>query len=147
MRTLSAVIANLARKGLQRSRMSSQHELAESGRESPSARLLRLTPRQREVLVLLCEGLSNKLIARRLNISPATVKVHIGSILRELGVASRLQAVVIARGLGLAGEPGSVAVPAGNPIVGQADMLRLLDEMLARQFAAASNLRPAAITT
>ena len=56
-----------------------------------------LTTRQREVLSLLCEGLPNKLICRRLNIAPATVKAHISSILRELGVSSRLQAVVAAR--------------------------------------------------
>ena len=65
------------------------------------------TPRQLEVLALLCEGLPNKLICRRLNIAPGTVKVHIGCILRELGVASRLQAVVAARSRGLAGEAGS----------------------------------------
>jgi two-component system nitrate/nitrite response regulator NarL len=41
------------------------------------------------------------MIARRLNISAATVKVHIGSILRELGVASRLQAAIAARARGL----------------------------------------------
>lgn len=61
----------------------------------------RLTPRQREVLALLCEGLPNKLICRRLNISPGTVKAHISSIFRELGVGSRLQAVVAARARGL----------------------------------------------
>ena len=55
-----------------------------------------LTPRQLEVLALLCEGLSNKLICRRLNIATGTVKVHISSILRELGVTSRLQAVLAA---------------------------------------------------
>ncbi len=63
-----------------------------------------LTPRQQEVLLLLWEGLPNKLICRRLNISTGTVKVHISSILRELGVASRLQAVVSARRGGLLGE-------------------------------------------
>jgi DNA-binding CsgD family transcriptional regulator len=67
---------------------------------------LRLTPRQLEVLALLCEGLPNKLICRRLSISAGTVKAHISSILRELGVASRLQAVVAARRSGLIGEPG-----------------------------------------
>jgi len=51
---------------------------------------LRLTPRQLEVLALLCEGLPNKLICRRLSISAGTVKAHISGILRELGVASRL---------------------------------------------------------
>ena len=65
-----------------------------------------LTPRQLEVRSSLCEGLPNKEIARRLNISAATVKVHIGSILRELGVANRLQAVISARGLGSCALPG-----------------------------------------
>jgi DNA-binding CsgD family transcriptional regulator len=65
---------------------------------------LRLTPRQLEVLALLCEGLPNKLICRRLSISAGTVKAHISGILRELGVASRLQAVVAARRSGLLGE-------------------------------------------
>jgi DNA-binding CsgD family transcriptional regulator len=60
-----------------------------------------LTPRQREVLSLLCEGLPNKLICRRLNISTGTVKIHIGCIMRELGVSSRLQAVVSAQRCGL----------------------------------------------
>jgi DNA-binding CsgD family transcriptional regulator len=60
-----------------------------------------LTPRQLEVLSLLCEGLPNKLICRRLNIATGTVKVHISCILRELGVTSRLQAVVAARRCGL----------------------------------------------
>ena len=60
-------------------------------------REVHLTPRQRDVLALLCEGLPNKLICRRLNISAGTVKAHISSILRELGVSSRLQAVVAAR--------------------------------------------------
>ncbi len=70
----------------------------------PAAPAAHLTPRQTEVLSLLCEGLPNKLICRRLNISTGTVKVHISSILRELGVASRLQAVVSARRGGLLGE-------------------------------------------
>ena len=65
------------------------------------ARHVHLTPRQRDVLALLCEGLPNKLICRRLNISPGTVKAHISSILRELGVSSRLQAVVTARESGV----------------------------------------------
>lgn len=60
-----------------------------------------LTPRQRDVLALLCEGLPNKLICRRLDISSGTVKAHISSILRELNVGSRLQAVVAAREMSL----------------------------------------------
>ena len=67
----------------------------------PEAGAAQFTPRQLEVLALLCEGLPNKLICRRLDIAPGTVKVHISCILRQLGVTSRLQAVVAARGLGL----------------------------------------------
>src|SRR5688500_12568561 len=62
---------------------------------------VRLTPRQTQVLALLCEGLPNKLICRRLNIAGGTVKAHISSILRELGVTTRLQAVVEALSLNL----------------------------------------------
>lgn len=65
-----------------------------------AAPLDRLTPRQLEVLGMLCEGLSNKLIARRLDIASGTVKVHIVRILRALEAGSRLQAVLIARDLG-----------------------------------------------
>jgi DNA-binding NarL/FixJ family response regulator len=65
------------------------------------ARPIRLTPRELEVLSLLCEGLPNKLISRRLEISAATVKCHISRILTELGVSSRLQAVVAASRSGL----------------------------------------------
>lgn len=66
-----------------------------------------LTPRQLEVLSLLGEGLPNKLICRRLNISTGTVKIHISCILRELGVTSRLQAVVSAQRCGILGEMAS----------------------------------------
>ena len=72
--------------------------IADDGRPVPPAHLTR---RQLEVLALLCEGLPNKMICRRLDIAPGTVKAHISSILRELGVASRLQAVVAARTHGL----------------------------------------------
>jgi DNA-binding NarL/FixJ family response regulator len=67
------------------------------------ARTLHLTPREVEVLSLLCRGLSNKLISRQLNISAGTVKIHVGKILSELGVSSRLQAVVAAHRGGLLG--------------------------------------------
>ena len=68
----------------------------------PYAALAELTPRQLDVLKLLCEGLPNKLIGRRLNIASATVKIHVGCILRALRVSSRLQAVLAVRSLGLA---------------------------------------------
>src|SRR5436190_23530056 len=75
--------------------------VSDQGAWASPAGNLHLTPRQRDVLALLCEGLPNKLICRRLNISSGTVKAHISSILRELGVSSRLQAVVAAREAGL----------------------------------------------
>jgi DNA-binding NarL/FixJ family response regulator len=65
--------------------------------------LLRLTPRQCEVLVLLCQGLSNKLIARRLSLSENTVRVHVQAILGFLQVSSRSEAIFAARSRGLIG--------------------------------------------
>lgn len=53
-----------------------------------------LTDRQLEVLQLLVAGLSNKLIARRLDIAESTVKIHVSAILRELKVGSRTQALI-----------------------------------------------------
>ncbi|KQY88786.1 response regulator transcription factor [Pelomonas sp. Root1444] len=57
---------------------------------------LPLTPRQKHVLHLLTQGLSNKLIARELGVSVDTVKDHVAAVLKALGVNSRTQAVVIA---------------------------------------------------
>jgi DNA-binding NarL/FixJ family response regulator len=51
-----------------------------------------LTPRQSEVVALMCEGKSNKAIARELGISPSTVKVHLHAAFRSLGVHSRVGA-------------------------------------------------------
>lgn len=64
---------------------------------------LRLTPRQCEVLELLCQGLSNKLIARRLDLSENTVRWHVQAILSALQVSSRSEAAFAARQLGLVG--------------------------------------------
>ncbi|OYT90969.1 MAG: DNA-binding response regulator [Burkholderiales bacterium PBB3] len=63
----------------------------------------RLTPRQCEVLDLLCEGLSNKVIARRMNLSEFTVRGHVQAVLGLLGVNSRSQATFAARSIGLIG--------------------------------------------
>ena len=55
-----------------------------------------LTEREREVLVLLAEGRSNKEIARHLHVSERTVKGHVGHVLGKLGVVSRTQAAIYA---------------------------------------------------
>jgi two-component system nitrate/nitrite response regulator NarL len=60
-----------------------------------------LTPREADVLRLLAEGLPNKTIAHRLDISEHTVKFHINAILGKLGAPSRTAAVVQAIRLGL----------------------------------------------
>jgi DNA-binding NarL/FixJ family response regulator len=60
-----------------------------------------LTEREREVLALVAEGLPNKQIARRLEISEKTVKAHLTSVFRAIGVNDRMQAGLWARRNGL----------------------------------------------
>ncbi len=63
----------------------------------------RLTPREREVLVLIGHGFPNKQIAQRLDVSEKTVKTHVGRLLAKLGVDDRTQAAVLAVRAGLVG--------------------------------------------
>ena len=72
--------------------------LAADGAHDP---LDRLTPREREVLVLIGRGFPNKLIARELEVSEKTVKTHVGHVLAKLGVTDRTQAAVFAVRAGL----------------------------------------------
>ncbi len=65
----------------------------EPPREDPFSELTR---REQEILALLAEGLSNKMIAKKLGISDGTVKLHVKAILRKLGVHSRVEAAVLA---------------------------------------------------
>lgn len=58
--------------------------------------ITRLTPREREVLGLIAQGLKNKEIAKTLFVSEATAKVHVGHILEKLGVRSRTEAALLA---------------------------------------------------
>ena len=57
---------------------------------------VKLTPREREIIVKLARGDSNKEIARELDLSESTVKIHVQGILRKLNLASRVQAAVYA---------------------------------------------------
>jgi DNA-binding NarL/FixJ family response regulator len=72
---------------------------------SRGADLPALSGREREVLELVAEGLPNKSIARRLEISEKTVKAHLTSIYQQLGVTDRTQAAIWARRHGIGGEP------------------------------------------
>jgi len=55
-----------------------------------------LTKREEQVAALVCEGLSNKVIARRLQVSEGTVKAHLHAIFSKLGIESRFRLVVAA---------------------------------------------------
>jgi DNA-binding NarL/FixJ family response regulator len=77
-------------------------ELARYGRLAhPPVAPHDLTPREREVLLLVAEGLTNNEIAEQLDISPNTVRNHLRSILEKLGLRNRVQAAVYAVRAGL----------------------------------------------
>lgn len=66
-------------------------------RTAKEKRTEELTARQLEVLTLLCEGKPNKLIARELDLSENTVRVHVSAILSVLNVSSRSEAMLVAQ--------------------------------------------------
>jgi DNA-binding NarL/FixJ family response regulator len=74
-----------------------------SGRNRAPAPVTDLTAREREVLALVAEGLPNKLISRRLEISEKTVKAHLTSVFSAIGVTDRTQAALWAREHGVLG--------------------------------------------
>ncbi len=70
-------------------------------RSTPGGDAAPLTPRERQVLDMMAEGLGNKSIARRLGISEHTVKTHVAALFAKLGASSRTEAVAmgVRRGL------------------------------------------------
>lgn len=74
-------------------------------RETPGANggeREKFSPREREILVLLARGASNKEMARELRVAESTVKIHVQNILRKLNLTSRVQAAVYAVESGIA---------------------------------------------
>ncbi|MBY0575720.1 MAG: response regulator transcription factor [Gallionellaceae bacterium] len=87
------------------------HKLADSLRASPktgpaaeSNNLDKLSSREREILIMVARGDSNKEIAGVLNLSESTIKIHVQGILRKLNIAGRVQAAVYAVEHGLVNE-------------------------------------------
>jgi two-component system nitrate/nitrite response regulator NarL len=70
--------------------------LVDSKRNTPESLLNQLTGREREILAHLAQGESNKAIARALNISQETVKLHVRHVLAKLNLSSRVEAAVFA---------------------------------------------------
>ncbi|MFI6374340.1 response regulator [Streptomyces sp. NPDC050546] len=77
------------------------HPGAAAADDAEAARVGRLTEREREVLVLVAEGLSNTEIGARVHLSAGTVKDHVSAILTKLRVGSRVQAALLAQRAGL----------------------------------------------
>jgi len=91
---------------------------AEAGTPNPLA----LPTRQREIVELVAQGLSNKEICRQLNISPNTVKTHLATIFETLGVRSRYEIFALVHKAG--GSPASASAPVPAPAPAPAPRVR-----------------------
>jgi len=104
---LAAALRQVARGEIALSREVTQAILADLGHARPSTRPAgpQLTPRETEVLALVCAGLGNKQIAQRLYLSLRTVENHLAAVCGKLGVANRTEAALLAVRDGLARAP------------------------------------------
>jgi len=95
------LIASLASRGPAVPAAAGAGPAATANRAMPAADLARLTEREREVLALVAQGLSNDEIAARFYLSPLTTKTHVSHIMTKLRARDRAQLVVIAYESGL----------------------------------------------
>ncbi len=82
-------------------------------RARTAAPFAELTPRELEILECIADGSSNKMIARDLQITDGTVKLHVKAILRKLGLRSRVEAAVSAVEHGLGRGKNKAGTPPG----------------------------------
>lgn len=105
VREVEADVLSLALKAAARGLFVQSQELLDDlsslAPQAANASVEELTSREREVLDLLAEGLTNRGIAQRLAISPLTVKSHVDAILGKLGAQGRTEAVVRAARMGI----------------------------------------------
>ncbi len=77
----------------------SNMEKIHSSMEKTGSKVFPLTAREREIQSLLTTGMTNKMIARELDICEGTVKIHIKNIMRKLNACSRLEVALMALGI------------------------------------------------
>lgn len=88
-----------------------------AGAEAGAAVVAAFTPQQHKVALMLASGLPNKQIAAAMQVTEATIKAHLTTIFRKLGVTSRTQAVLALQALDITppGQAGSRAIPVHGP--------------------------------
>jgi DNA-binding NarL/FixJ family response regulator len=79
------------------------HGTDAAGRATEAGKAIALTPREREVLIFLLKGASNKEIANAMDLQVVTVKLHVRGICRKLGAKNRTQAALLAQQMGITG--------------------------------------------
>jgi len=95
-------------------RLVGKAETSPAAPRRPPALFAELTPRELEILECIADGQSNKMIARALDITDGTVKLHVKAILRKLGMRSRVEAAVAAVEQGLGRGRRAGVRPAGR---------------------------------
>ena len=78
-----------------------RHQDRHSSEQSYRSKTERLSPREHEIVLLIAKGLSNKLIARELDIAETTVKIHVQHVFKKLELSSRVQVALFAASGGL----------------------------------------------